>query len=134
MSDMYFNGCPSGERPGRSHGDRPRRASPGRVDKDTLFSALGHRYRRIVLTHLRRTRADPVPVGTLVSAIAAWEHELDHDTPPRDIEVSLRHAHLPKLADAGLIEFERDRSAVRYRENGLVERFLTLAARTSPLP
>lgn len=70
---------------------------------DTLFEALSHRYRRYVLYCLRETGA--VPMGTLVDRVVDLESRrgtaatADRD----DIRVALQHAHLPKLADDGIV-------------------------------
>lgn len=73
--------------------------------RNDIFGALSHGRRRFVLQHLRTSEA-PVSVDDLVTELAAWD-----DGPPaadrrERIEVSLRHVHLPKLADFGLIEYD----------------------------
>lgn len=77
---------------------------------DALFDALGHRHRRLVLAHLREEpRAS-------IDALARRVVSEERGTPPEDVPppdrrgvvVGLHHAHLPKLEDVGLIEYEGD--------------------------
>lgn len=45
-------------------------------------------------------------VGELVTTIG--------DEDPERLRISLYHVHLPRLADLGIVEFDRDSGAVRY--------------------
>lgn len=78
------------------------------------FDALTHPHRRHVLYYLR-ANSGVVAIDTLAAMLA---NELEGPSAtagrvtPEHIEVGLRHRHLPKLADAGLITFAQDRQSI----------------------
>lgn len=89
-----------------------------------LFNILADRRRRYVLQRLQ-TADQPISLEELVADISAWE-----ETPPPkttltdkvdEVTVSLQHCHLPKLADAGLIEYDRTAENVAYTDHPQVE-------------
>ncbi|WP_435062516.1 hypothetical protein [Halobaculum sp. EA56] len=73
-------------------------------DWSAVFDALADGERRAVLRRLRRAAGDPIPMEEVEAALAAAG-------PPDYGGLTLHHAHLPKLADAGLVAVEGDRSA-----------------------
>lgn len=77
-------------------GNEPQQ-SPGNDSLDEVFSALGHRHRRRILSRL--FEKSPRYVEELV---AAGPEDVDRDR----LEVELHHIHLPKLEDAGFVEWE----------------------------
>ena len=87
---------------------------------DESLRLLAHRYRRMVLRELRRS-----PDGT-----ASFEDVLDRlheevpDTERSELAIDLRHTHLPKLADHGVLEYDRRSGAVRYEPDENVETLL----------
>lgn len=107
-----------------------------RPDLDVVFTLLSDRRRRIVLNGLRGAEEEWVPVDDLAERIAAWETELvDPATvSERSIEIDLVHGHLPKLDEAGVIDYDGDEHRAAYRGADSVERFLDLAERVGPLP
>lgn len=70
---------------------------------DVLFALLGDRHRRRVVTAL--VDEDSRTVEELVGAAPRGE--------PRTHELPLVHVHLPKLQEAGVIEWESDAGVVR---------------------
>jgi hypothetical protein len=68
-----------------------------------------------------RIEGDATTVSTLAESLAACEP----GRPATDrLAVSLRHVHLPQLDDAGIVDYDPDRSQVRYEDVSLVERLL----------
>lgn len=99
---------------------------------DETFDVLTHSYRRYVLYHLR-THSEEVDIDTL-SAMLANELEGPSTTAgggktAEHIEIVLHHIHLPKLADAGLITFSRDRQSIELDEITGHGQFIDQAAR-----
>ena len=98
-----------------------------------LFGLLTDRRRRYVLKRLQ-TANQPISLEELVADISAWEDTPPPETSPTDrvneVTVSLQHCHLPKLADAGLIEYDRSTKNVTYTDHpqveALVDRFSEL--------
>lgn len=98
---------------------------------ERIFGALANKRRRYILyclhdhTHMN--------VETLATQIAAWEEDSPIEDIPDDVSnqvfTSLVHAHLPKLVDYGLIEYDDRSGAVRYTDvPSLLEEALALAA------
>ncbi|WP_348608643.1 DUF7344 domain-containing protein [Halobaculum rarum] len=98
---------------------------------DETFDVLTHPYRRYVLYYLR-THSEVVAVDTLTAMLA---NELDGSAATAGsgttdhIEISLRHMHLPKLTDAGLITVAQDGQSVELDEGTGHGQFIDQAAR-----
>ncbi|MFC4447917.1 helix-turn-helix domain-containing protein [Halorussus aquaticus] len=75
--------------------------------RDELFDVLSHPHRRLML-HVLETAEVLTAVGALTTEIVAWETRQrvsDRSGADRDaIELSLVHNHLPKMAEAGLVD------------------------------
>lgn len=71
---------------------------------DVAFDLVGAARRRYALYHLFENRSGE-DIETLAEAVARREGVLDH----RRVETSLRHAHLPKLENAGLVSLDSKR-------------------------
>ena len=96
------------------------------------FDALKHSHRRYVLYHLS-DRSEGASVGELAERIADWEAEAAGEangiTDRERIAVALHHTHLPKLAEIGLIEHDRERDCITRREETAdIEPYLEFAA------
>lgn len=80
--------------------------------RDELFRILAHERRRQVLATLWATESG-VPVDELATRLASAESRADESTSEaarKEVETSLVHVHLPKLVDAGLVEWcDRER-------------------------
>lgn len=73
---------------------------------DRLFEALSHPYRRRILTELH----DQNPHDEVEFSAAALAETADD---PQLADVELFHRHLPKLAEAGFIDWGREEYVVR---------------------
>lgn len=85
-------------------------------DVSAAFDLLRDARRRGVLYTLKRNGR--TSVEELAERIAAWQSDEGDETDPESVEVSLVHAHLPKLADAGVVEYDREHGAVELAEDG----------------
>lgn len=92
----------------------------------TIFRILANRERRIALHVLQERRGELVEIRDLANEIAATRAP-DETVDPMIVETTLRHAHCPKLADAGIIEYDDQRGAVRYEGDPLLESGLEIA-------
>jgi hypothetical protein len=104
-------------------------SEPDRLTKDTVFSVLSNQRRRHVLACLR-DEPEGSNIRDLSRQIAAWENdvpvvEVTYKQRKR-VYTSLHQTHLPKLADSGVIDYDRDRGTVALTEHAAtLEEFLT---------
>lgn len=92
---------------------------------DTRFHVLADEHRRIVLTALEETTHGITSVQALASILSDRAGcSLTHE----QAVVQLYHVILPKFADAGLVDYDAQRGAVRYVGHSWVEAVLKLAA------
>lgn len=109
--------------------DSTRRNIDGSVDPGTIdevFQLLGNQMRRELLVYLEG-RDGKASLDELVEYLstAIDNHHPPVGAPPRDdVEIKLQHMHLPKLVDAGIVEYERQDHVVEYREDPLIERVM----------
>lgn len=96
---------------------------------DRLFSCLSDATRRRCLAYLDRSGSVSVPdLAAQLAAEAADATIANVDRAERErVHTTLVHAHLPKLADAGLVEWDREAGTVTLPERSaaLRERFRT---------
>jgi hypothetical protein len=108
---------------GATAGSRPPDPAPeagGRsaadVAADDLLELLSNRRRRYLWRALRRD-GEELDLSEASRQIAAWENGVDVDAVEYDerksVYNSLHQFHCPKMADAGLIEFDKRASTVR---------------------
>lgn len=100
----------------------------GEPTLDRIFDLLGSRRRRYVLYYLNETDADVVTLDDVAERVVAWEREwagdddADRDTHLEYVRTALHHNHLPRLADAGLVDYDpRSRTVRRWDEPSLEE-------------
>ena len=74
------------------------------ITPDIAFDLLQSERRRYILYHLLES-SDETSVEALVSSVGHREETIDHDR----VEMSIRHTHLPKLEDAGVVSSHLDR-------------------------
>jgi DNA-binding transcriptional ArsR family regulator len=81
-----------------------------------LFDVLSNARRRFVLAALL-TADRAVSVSELTTDIVRWETEMASSTAASasrdEVEISLLHSHLPKMAEAGLISYESNDETIR---------------------
>lgn len=80
----------------------------GTPPASTVFELLTHRHRRYALYYLSQ-RLGAVGLPDLVEAITLREGE----RAPDRLAAEFHHRHLPKLVDAGVVEYDPDRERIR---------------------
>ena len=92
--------------------DRPQ--SDG-LSEDAIFSVLSNERRRYVLRYLDRVERNAA-LSDLAERIAAWENGIDvadlEYNQRKRVYTSLHQTHLPKLDEAGIVDYDHDRSTV----------------------
>lgn len=96
-------------------------SKPESIDTELALSAvfklLSHHRRRITVQYLD-TQVGATPVSDVADQIALLEGEHTHDRYER-ICTSLVHAHLPMLADKGVIEYDQNEELVKLRDQAI---------------
>lgn len=92
-------------------------SKPRPILSDRMFQVLGDERRRKVLLHLQMNGDAPIPVRTLAKNLSQ---------PPGDagsigaLTIELHHHHLPKLDEAGLLEYDVEARTVTANGGSLV--------------
>lgn len=103
-------------------------ATAGSADgTDSRFDVLGDQRRRAVLRYLD-DHEDPVSLSDLADHLVLEDQAEDRGTlascgdallgKRRRVQISLRHSHVPKLADADAVEFDYETNTVSLCERG----------------
>lgn len=102
-------------------------ATESRDETGSTFDLLADRRRRIALRYLE-TADSPVSLGDLADHLAIEERPAESGPVAdlgdallgtrRRIRISLRHVHVPKLAEADAVEFDLETNTVSLREGG----------------
>lgn len=88
---------------------------------DEIFEILKNSRRRLVLEHLEKAD-NPVKLNDLADQVTAIENDTDVSSitsaERKRVYVGLYQFHLPKMADMGVIEYDKDRGDVALTERG----------------
>lgn len=85
------------------------------LSQDVVFDLLSSPRRRFVLYYLNQVEGE-VEIGELADEVAAWENDTAVDDltsqQRKRVYVSLYQTHVPKMEDAGIIEYDSDSGTV----------------------
>ena len=94
-------------------------AMESQLSQDTVFDVLSNSRRRYVLYYLRQ-ESEPIQLIDLAEHVAAWENETDieslTDQERKRVYVSLYQTHIPKLADTGVVTYDKEAGTVALTE------------------
>ena len=97
---------------------------PDQPSRERLLEAVSNRRRRYLIHYLQRRSAGPVDLADASRQVAAWERGTELDsisyTDRKNVHTSLYQFHAPKLAEIGLIKYDKRGSTVEltpYGEN-----------------
>jgi hypothetical protein len=83
---------------------------------DTLYKILSNRRRRLVLHYLVNAQDHEAVLGSLATQVAAWENDIPvsavDSTLRKRAYNTLQQTHLPKMDDAGVIDYNRNRGTI----------------------
>jgi len=86
------------------------------VSEDELFDVLANQRRRFAMHLLKGEHDDQIAIGDMAEQIAAWENGIDMaeitGSERKRVYTALQQSHLPKMDDAGVVEFNKDRGVV----------------------
>lgn len=94
------------------------------VSTETLLRVVADPTRRAILEYLRTADEETVAVETLSEALTAHGRPDDSQNQRSQTAIELRHTHLPMLANATLIAYDREDEIVTYRGDERVEALL----------
>lgn len=85
------------------------------LTQDVVFDLLSSPRRRYVLYYLRET-GESIELTDLAEQVAAWENETTveeiTEQERKRVYVSLYQTHIPRLDEAGVIDYDRDSGSV----------------------
>ena len=85
----------------------------GSIRRERIFEILSNKRRRLVLRYLRQSSDDDIEFRDLVDQVAAWENDTTleqlESSERKCVYTALRQTHLPKLDEAGVVDFDRQR-------------------------
>jgi DNA-binding transcriptional ArsR family regulator len=96
-----------------------------RPELDELFEVLADGHRRHALAYLADTDDGVAAFSELIEHVA--DDSAGGSTDKERVAVGLHHSHLPKLADASLVEYDPRSEVVRYRGGPVVSDWVELA-------
>lgn len=92
---------------------------------DATLELLANRERRDVLSYLVEAPEQTATVEELVDHLVTRNVERTDERPSHGhVEATLHHIHMPKLADAGVIDFDPGSQVVRYWGDDMLEDWL----------
>lgn len=111
-------------------------ADHDKLSQDVVFDLLSSPRRRFVLYYLNQVD-DSVTIGELADQVAAWENEVDVEElssqQRKRVYVSLYQTHVPKMDDAGIIEYDSDSGDVALADQAVdISAYLSRDEDTQP--
>ena len=91
------------------------------VNRDAIFRVLANEQRRVLLRLLIKEYPSSVPIEAAIAHIASTTNSEDGE-----ILRKLHHFHLPKLVEAGLVNYETDNARLTYAGGKYTEEMLEL--------
>jgi len=84
-----------------------------------IFDCLSRARRRYCLHRLHNAET-PIALADLAEDVANWESDRPKaeiaDETIQEVALSLYHQHIPKLAEAGLVQYDQERTVVELLE------------------
>ena len=113
--------------------------SPTRPSLDTVFELLAERRRRFVLYCLAEAGENRVlTLDDVVDQVTEWEREWNadrgSDSPDRRerVRIDLHHDHIPRLADAGLVDYDARTGTIRNWDAPSLDRWVPAESEELP--
>ena len=106
----------------------PQSTSSENLSKKQVVGLLRHEQRRAIVTYFDQKTTDRASVDDLVEYIVS--SDLKRKKPSAKhrerIRIGLFHNHLPRLADAGVLEYDQRSETVRYWGDSRLETLLEI--------
>ena len=107
-----------------------------RLSQNEVYDLLSNPRRRFVISYLRE-HGRPIELTALAREVAAWENQVPAeeltDQQEKRVYVSLYQTHIPKLRNAGVVDYDSDDGVIRLTDTvGQLERYLPEEEETEP--
>lgn len=100
---------------------------------DTCLKLIADGHRRGVIQKLRHGASSETTVSDLVDQLQQGDVAVNDTNQDRDaLSAQLMHNHLPRLAEHGIVEYDRDRNTVRYQSPERIETVLDALPQDAP--
>ncbi|WP_266081972.1 DUF7344 domain-containing protein [Haladaptatus caseinilyticus] len=101
----------------------------GHPSEEEAVDLLRHEHRRAIITYLDQKPIDCASFGDLVECIisSGSKRETTLDERREQVAIGLLHNHLPRLADADVLEYDQRSETVRYWGDSRFESILETA-------
>jgi hypothetical protein len=95
-------------------------------DLDTVFELLSDAHRRYLFYHLFEMNGGVAEFEAVANAVYRYETagEDGSDTTRKAVRIGLHHVHLPRLADAGVIDYDRRQGTIRFAGHPGIEEWV----------
>lgn len=101
---------------------------------DGILDLLTDHQRREILQCLINSDDDTATIGELSEQLITQESERTGVRPGRDqVEVQIYHTHLPKLTEAGIVEYDARNQELHYCQNARLEEVLEYVQSKEPV-
>ena len=87
---------------------------------DRILSALAHKHNQGVLNYFRESSASVASLDELADYVAEKKPSSGFES-AEQVAVHLHHAGLPKIADAGILDYDPRTKTVRRHDHPLLE-------------
>jgi len=92
------------------------------VGRDELFDVLSNERRRHALHYLKQHEGEKVDLSELSTQVTAWEEQVSPDEicydDRKSVHTALTQFHVPKMCDAGVVDFQAQRNTVSLTDEG----------------
>lgn len=105
---------------------RYRDGGTGELSIRDIFALLQSRRRRCLLYSLVEAEETELTFESIRDGVIEYEQQCqDGSATPDAVTLSLEHVHLPRLAEVGVVDWDRETAQVEYIGHPLVERWLS---------
>ena len=92
------------------------------MSTSVALELLADVHRRAVVGYCRDEADTRISLERLVSGVICdLTEDFGEELNPVDVRTRLHHVHLPKLAEAGVVDYDPETNVVQYRGDPLVE-------------
>jgi hypothetical protein len=94
----------------------PQSTNTENLSKEQVVSLLGHKERRAIITYFDQKTTNCANFDDLIEYLVSSDLESEATSAEhrKRITIGLLHNHLPRLADAGVLEYDQRSETIRY--------------------